>query len=361
MIVRKRRDNIVHHGVEVLGCLATAHAGPQSSYYVQPDRTTTAMRHPPLIRPEGIERYPQIVMEPGHCSDNSLRRHADHRHRMPGDLDRLAHNRPIFGITRLPKRITQDHVGNGWTRLFFSQKETPQHRLDAEHVEIVRRHVRNIDTLGLCAARQRDPIVMICEYSGEGVVLLAQIAIVEIREGRSRREVPFPPLQAHKIARVPRAWNRTQHCAVDPTEYGAVGANSYGQHRRRGDREAGALTQLPQRITDVPAYLFKPASAPHLARHILHKGNVSKLPHCRLSRRLCRLASRHPICNRHLQVSIDLFLQFAVSPLKTEARKPLHDSLSPGLTYITDPIASTIRSHRPRSLANCFFPLAVIR
>src|ERR1700689_4107609 len=51
MIVRKRRDNIVHHGVEVLGCQATAHAGPQSSYYVQPDRTTTAMRHPPHIRP----------------------------------------------------------------------------------------------------------------------------------------------------------------------------------------------------------------------------------------------------------------------------------------------------------------------
>jgi len=36
--------------------------------------------------------------------------------------------------------------------------------------------------------------VMIGKYPGEGVVLLAQIAIVEIREGRSRREVPFPPL-----------------------------------------------------------------------------------------------------------------------------------------------------------------------
>src|SRR6201981_3693533 len=148
-------------------------------------------------------------------------------------------------------------------RLFFSQKETPQHRLDAEHIEIVRRHVRNIDTLRLRTASQRDPIVMICEYSGEGVVLLAQIAIVEIREGRSRGEVPFPPLQANKIARVPRARNRTQHCAVDPTEYGAVGADSYYQHRRRGERKAGALAQLPQRITDAPAYLFNPHDAPH--------------------------------------------------------------------------------------------------
>src|SRR5215468_8515689 len=131
--------------------------------------------------------------------------------------------------------------------------------------------------------------------------------------------------------------------------------------RRRGDCEAGALAQLPQRITDVPAYLFKPASAPHLARHILHQKNVSKLPGCRLSRRLFRLASRHSICNCHLQVSIDLFLQFAVAPLKTEAGKPLHDALSSGLTYITDPIASTICSHRSRSEANRFFPLAVIR
>src|SRR6185437_1720190 len=182
---------------------------------------------------------------------------------------------------------------------------------------------------------------MIGKYSGEGVVLLAQIAIVEIREGRSRREVPFPPLQANKIACVLRARNRTQHRAVDPTEYRTVCADSYGQHRRRGDRKTGTLTQLPKRITDIPAYLFKPASAPHLARHILHKENVSKLPHCRLSRRLCRLASRHPICNRHLQVGIDLFLQFAVLPPKTEVRKPLHDLISSGLTYITDPIAST--------------------
>src|SRR5215469_17302840 len=138
-------------------------------------------------------------------------------------------------------------------RLFFSQKETPQHRLDAEHVEVIRRHVRNIGTLRPCAASQRDPIVMICKYPGEGVVLLAQIAIVEIREGRSRREVPLPPLQAHKIARVPRARNRTQHGAVDPTEYGAVGANSYCQHRRSSDSKTGTLAQLPKRITDIPA------------------------------------------------------------------------------------------------------------
>src|SRR5262249_36578433 len=162
----------------------------------------------------------------------------DYRQRMLGDLDRLAHNCRVFGITCLPKRVTQDHVGNGWTRLFFSKKETSQHRLDAEHIEIVRRHVRNIGTLWLCPASQRDPIVMIGKYSGEGAVLLAQLAIVEIREGRSWREVPFSPLKAYKIARVSRAWDRTQHCAVDPTEYGAVGANSDGQHHGRGDRES---------------------------------------------------------------------------------------------------------------------------
>src|SRR5215472_3186682 len=100
--------------------------------------------------------------------------------------------------------------------------------------------------LRLCAASQRDPVVMIGKYSGEGVVLLAQIAIVEIREGRSRREVPFSPLQAHKIARVPCARNRTQHGAVDPAEYGAIGADSYGQHRCRSDRKTGVLTQLTQ-------------------------------------------------------------------------------------------------------------------
>ena len=202
------------------------------------------MGHSPHIRPEGIERYPQIVTQPGSCSDKPLRRHTDHRHRMPGDLDRLAHNCRVFAITRLPERVTQDHVGYR-TGLLVQQKESPQRRLDAEHIEIISRHIRYIDTLRLCASSQRNPIVMICEYSGEGVVLLAQIAIVEIREGRSRREVPFPPLQANKIARVPRARNRTQHCAVDPTEYGAVGADSYCQHGRRGDRKAGALAQLP--------------------------------------------------------------------------------------------------------------------
>ena len=32
MLVRIRHYNMVHRGVEILGCLATAHAGPQSSY-----------------------------------------------------------------------------------------------------------------------------------------------------------------------------------------------------------------------------------------------------------------------------------------------------------------------------------------
>ena len=129
--------------------------------------------------------------------------------------------------------------------LLVRQKESPQRRLDAEHIEIISRHIRYIDTIRLCAASQRNPIVMIGKYSRERVVLLAQIAIVDIGERRSRREVPFPPLQANKIARVPRARNRTQHCAVDPTEDGAVGADSHSQHRRRGDRKAGALAQLP--------------------------------------------------------------------------------------------------------------------
>jgi hypothetical protein len=40
-------------------------------------------------------------------------------------------------------------------------------------------------------------------------------------------------------------------------------------------------------------------------------------------------------------VRINLILQFTLAPLKTEAREPLHDSLSSGLTYIADPIAST--------------------
>src|SRR5437764_8122214 len=105
------------------------------------------MGHSPHIRPEGIERYPQIVTQPGSCSDKPLRRHTDHRHRMPGDLDRVAHNCRVFAITRLPERVTQDHVGYSiWTRLFFRQKETPLHRLDAEHIEIISRHIRYIDT-----------------------------------------------------------------------------------------------------------------------------------------------------------------------------------------------------------------------
>src|ERR1700733_13760935 len=104
---------------------------------------------------------------------------------MPRDLDRLAHNGRVFGITSLPERVTQDH-GRNSTGLLVRQKEAPQHWLDAEHIEIVRRHVRDIGTLRLRTASQRDPVVMIGKYSGEGVVLLAQIAIVEIGEGRSR-------------------------------------------------------------------------------------------------------------------------------------------------------------------------------
>ena len=100
----------------------------------------------------------------------------------------------------------------------------------------------------------------------------------------------------------------------------------------------------------VQARLGPTCRASHLALE-----EYFQLPRRRLSRRLCRLASRHSICT-YLQVRINLFLQFALAPLKTEAREPFHDSLSSGLTYITDPIARQSAPHRPRSEANCFFP-----
>src|SRR5581483_3440592 len=179
MIVWIRRHNTMHQGIEVLRCLVAAHAGPQFSYH--DERGPIAMGHPPSIIPEGIECYPQIITQPGCCSHKSLRRNTDHCQRMPRDLNRLAHNSRVCGIARLPERVTQNYLGNGaWTGLFLRQKEAAQHWLDAEHVEKVRRHVRNISALRLRSSRQRDPIVTIGKHSREGVVLLAQIAIVEI-------------------------------------------------------------------------------------------------------------------------------------------------------------------------------------
>ena len=95
-------------------------------------------------------------------------------------------DRRIAGKARLPQRITQHDIRNATLARFFSgQKETAEHRLDAEYIEIIRGYVRHINALRSRTAGERQPVVMVGKHSAEASVAVAQIAVVKVGKRRS--------------------------------------------------------------------------------------------------------------------------------------------------------------------------------
>jgi hypothetical protein len=172
---------------------------------------------------------------------------------MPGNLNRLAHNRRVARIARLPQRVTQHHIGHGIrARLFFEPKEPSQQRLYAQQVKVVRGYVGNIDPLWHSSiARQRDPIVVIGEDPHEAAIPFAQIAVIEIREGGNRRDIPLTAFKAHQLLSIARPRNRMQHRSINPAKNGAVGAESQREHQYSSNRKPRALAKLPECIADI--------------------------------------------------------------------------------------------------------------
>src|ERR1700679_1243671 len=100
MIVGIRRNDALHDDVQVAGGRLSAHAWPQSGQYDVAE--VTPMRHPIRSGPKWIQRQPRILAKPRRGPNKPLRCYADHRHRMPSNLDGLAHDLRVTCIARLP-------------------------------------------------------------------------------------------------------------------------------------------------------------------------------------------------------------------------------------------------------------------
>src|ERR1700728_3052499 len=94
--------------------------------------------------------------------------------------------------------------------------------------------------------------MVIGQDPGQAVVLLSEVAVVEIGKGWRRRGAPRAPHHAHQVFGMSRSRNRMQHGSVDPAENRAVGADGNSQHHRRRNRESEIPAQLPHGKACIP-------------------------------------------------------------------------------------------------------------
>jgi len=119
------------------------------------------------------------------------------------------------------------------------------------------------------------------------------------------------------------------------------------------------LFQVPQGVLQILNNTLQANPSPRFASDIVHP---HKIPELADGSGLClfrRLATVRAILNGHLEMRLDLFLQFTLA-IRKQPRQQAHASPSLGSRPMTAPIASTIRCQRLRSEANCFLPTAVI-
>ena len=88
-----------------------------------------------------------------------------------------------------------------------------------------------------------------------------------------------------------RKWQRAQEDGVDYREDGEIGAQANGQSQKRGDREAGRLSQQAGRVTALPDKFVEEAQPARLAAFFLDRVQAAELdssPPRRLLRRDAR-------------------------------------------------------------------------
>ena len=199
------------------------------------------------VRPLERQGPPDLIE--GAIERAALRQHADHRVRLVVEQDRPIHDTGIRSELADPERVAEDH-DTVFTELILAGRERPsESRFDAEDAKVVCRDARAAQQHRLADARQRGASARLRREEVEHRVVALPIEKVERRD-----RVPFALRRlfhhAHDAVRI-RIWEGLEQHTVDEAEYCGVGANADRQRQHRDGRVTRALTQHPQRISQI--------------------------------------------------------------------------------------------------------------
>ena len=142
-------------------------------------------------------------------------------------------------------------------------ERTAENRLDAEHVEKVRRHDTGVDAIGLAALQEIEIHLMEFHQAVEvrrlipvGKELLDRHADVGAAERRRRLTDEDQPIAVS-------VGQRLEQHAVNDAEDRRIRANPEAQREDGQQREAGTLPQRAHRVSQVVLQLIRHDGPPH--------------------------------------------------------------------------------------------------
>src|SRR6266851_6045409 len=205
-------------------------------------------------------RGPHIECEARKGAGKILRSDADDREVVLVEGDRSSQNVWIGAEAPLPQSIA-DH--NDWMRVWcpilFGKKRAPDQRSYSKDVKVIPRNDSSPYTLWFLAAAQIKRQHLVGDQTGEDLILVAVVQVVDI----GRRESGVVACCAPDLDKFFRLLNTGQRCqkdGLDPCEDSRVGTNAQGQceHHRKSEtwsapKQPYAVSQiLPEGFHDSP-------------------------------------------------------------------------------------------------------------
>ncbi len=202
---------------------------------------------------EGVGGFPRGV--------KGARHDPDHVETLAAQGERLAHDVRVAPEPSVPEAFAEKNHAGSSGFVFLGCERAAEDRRLLERVEHSRRHLADIDPLGLGPrSGENETRAVRPEYGVEDLVLVAQVLEVRHREAHLRHLLrPFG--QEHQpvglaIGEGPEQ-NRVHH-----TEHRGVGADAEGQGQHRDGGEALRLTQHAGPVLDVTPQVFHESLSP---------------------------------------------------------------------------------------------------
>ena len=169
-----------------------------------------------------VERTGAVAIE------HSRRQDADHLVRLVVEQQVAAEDGGVAAEVALPGGVAQHHHARRAGLVFFGAERAAKERLDAEHGEVIGRHVAAVEAHRLTVHRDGRGGERLGGQGLERPVLPLQLDEVAGRgrvAGGGGRRLP----DAHDPLRV-REWQRLEQHAVDQAEHRRVGTDAERQH-----------------------------------------------------------------------------------------------------------------------------------
>src|SRR5580693_4669841 len=157
-----------------------------------------------------------------------------------------------------------------------------------------------------------------------------------------------------------RVRQRIEQYAVHYGKQSRVRTDTQRQRENGDRRESRRFPKHPQAISHILYQFFKRSPAPHLPGDLLDQADIAQLSPCSTARFVFGFAAFRSVFDRHSQMALEFFVQFAFTFL-TIPKGKCHASPSLFAGLSTPAMASESCAQRERSDSSCFLPLAVSR